>query len=108
MQSRFLSAALVASALANTAHAQDVNDLARRFGARSDVLQMSLSPSGRQIAYVAPAGNGERVMVVDIDKGGEPRPVISAEQGGGHLSWCKWPTDAQLICSLHVTASFDG
>lgn len=102
-----MAAALLAAGYAGTAAAQDVNDLARRFGSRSDVLQISLSPSGKQIAYLAPAGHGERVMVVDIDKGGEPRTALAVDQPGGHLSWCKWATEAQLICSLRITSPFE-
>ncbi len=99
-------AAILAGLLSHAAQAQDPADLARRFGARADVLQISLSPLGKQIAYIAPAGHGERVMVVDVDKGGEPRPVLAVDQPGGHLTWCKWPTETQLICNLRLTAPF--
>jgi pimeloyl-ACP methyl ester carboxylesterase len=98
--------ALLTLGLCGGANAQDANDLARRLGSRADVLGISLSPLGKQIAYIAPDGSGERVMVVDLDAGGNPRAVISVNQEGGHLTWCKWPTEAQLICNLRLTAPF--
>jgi dipeptidyl aminopeptidase/acylaminoacyl peptidase len=100
-------AAAAAVVLCGGARAQDVNDLARRFGSRTDILQISLSPLGKQIAYIAPAAHGERVMVVDVDKGGDPRPILAVAQPGGHLTWCKWPTETQLICNLRLTAPFE-
>lgn len=45
-------------------------------------------------------------MVVDVDKGGTPRTALAVEQPGGHLTWCKWPTESQLICNLRLTAPY--
>src|SRR3569833_1495296 len=84
-----IAIALFAATHVGGAAAQDVGDLAHRLGARSDVLQISLSPSGKQIAYIAPAGHGERVMVVYVDKGGDPRTALAVDQAGGHLTYCK-------------------
>jgi dipeptidyl aminopeptidase/acylaminoacyl peptidase len=106
IRTHWVAIGALAAGLGADARAQDVNDLARRFGSRSDVQQISLSPSGRQIAYIAPAGRGERVLIVDVDKGGEPKTALAVNQSGGHLTWCKWPTDAQLICSLRLTTAF--
>ena len=103
---RWIVFAILATSLASVGQAQDANDLARRIGSRPDVLQISLSPNGEQIAYIAPAGHGERVMVVDVDKGGVPRPILAVNQVGGHLIWCKWPTEAKLICELRLTTAF--
>lgn len=100
-------AAAVSVAVCGAARAQGVDDLAQRLGSRADVLQISLSPLGKQIAYIAPAGHGERVMVVDVDGGGAPKPILAVDQPGGHLTWCKWPTETQLICSLRLTAPFE-
>ena len=99
--------ALFAATHVGGAAAQDVGDLAHRLGARSNVLQISLSPSGKQIAYIAPAGHGERVLVVDVDKGGDPRTALAVDQVGGHLTYCKWATEAQLVCNLRVTSPFE-
>lgn len=97
-----------AVACGGVAQAQGVDDLAKRLGSRADVLQISLSPLGKQIAYIAPTALGERVMVVDVDKGGEPRTALAVDQPGGHLTWCEWPTEAQLICNLRLTAPYGG
>lgn len=105
-RTRWLVIAILAASVASIAQAQDAEDLARRFGSRADVLQISLSPQGKQIAYIAPAGHGEQVLVVDVDKGGAPRPILAVDQAGGHLIWCKWPTEAKLICDLRLTAAF--
>lgn len=94
------------AAVGGAVQAQGVDDLAKRLGSRADVLQISLSPLGKQIAYIAPTTLGERVMVVDVDKGGTPRTALAVEQPGGHLTWCKWPTESQLICNLRLTAPY--
>jgi acetyl esterase/lipase len=106
IRTTYIALALFALGLCGAAGAQDGNDLARRLGSRADLLQISLSPTGKQIAYIAPQGSGEQVMVVDVDEGGKPHPVIAVNQAGGHLTWCKWPTEAQLVCNLRLTAPF--
>ncbi|MGC1270251.1 MAG: S9 family peptidase [Croceibacterium sp.] len=83
--------------------AQLVN-LARRFGSRGSVLQISLSPSGRQVAFISPLpGAREQVEVVSMD-GGKPKVVMVVDQEGGNLAWCRWVTEENLVCGMRGTA----
>jgi len=77
--------------------------VARRYGSRGNVLQISLSPSGDKVAFISPLSGGrEEVQVVNV-AGGETASVMVAGQDGGHLDWCKWASDENLICNLYGT-----
>jgi dipeptidyl aminopeptidase/acylaminoacyl peptidase len=104
----WLSAAVLSMA-ASIAHAGTVEQLAAAFGNRGQVLQTSLSPSGNKIAFVAPMDQGgEAVFVVDLEKDGKPNAVFRISQEGAHLTGCRWPTEAQLICNMRATSPFNG
>lgn len=78
-------------------------NMARRFGSRGSVLQISLSPEGDKVAFIAPLSGGrEQVYVADV-AGGSPVSVMVAEQEGGHLAGCKWASQDYLICNLYGT-----
>ena len=91
------AAVLVSStAAAQVSLTQDASD----FGVRESVSTVDLSPSGSQVAYIAPAANGATVALVADVNGGPVRPVLKAAGGSERLSWCRFVTDARLICGF--------
>lgn len=99
---RFLAAASIAAMMAAVpAHAAD--SAAAKFGARPDVMAMSLSPDGKSIAYLAPLkGAGTAVMVASLTSGAAPKPVLSSSGEPDRLTQCNWSTDTRLVCQIYV------
>lgn len=85
---------------AGAAQAQE-NDLERRFGAQEGVAQVSLSPDGQQIAFVAPnKGLANDLYVVRIEDGSAPQRILRASGDPETLRWCRWATDARIVCQV--------
>ena len=99
MRGRFLWL-LGAGLVATTAQAQ-VDDVARRFGTLDGITQVSLSPDGQRIAFVAPnKGQANDLFVVEIADGAAPRRILRASGDPEILQWCRWATDARLVCQI--------
>jgi dipeptidyl aminopeptidase/acylaminoacyl peptidase len=97
-------------ATGSAAQAQAAADPAIKFGARADVMDISLSPSGTKIAYVS-AGPDHTEVVHVIDLNGEftPRPIAANREQIADLDWCEWATDTRLVCKVSGMAfSGDG
>jgi dipeptidyl aminopeptidase/acylaminoacyl peptidase len=77
------------------------DEVARRFGTLAGVTQVSLSPDGAKLAFVAPSkGQANDLYVVDIADGATPRRILRASGDPEMLSWCRWATDARIICQV--------
>lgn len=73
--------------------------VARRFGTLPGVTQVSLSPDGGKLAFIAPnKGQANDLYVVDITDGATPRRILRASGDPEMLLWCRWATDARLVC----------
>lgn len=100
---RGVRAALLAGVLVTApAMAQNAPDTAARdFGARSSVLDISLSPSGTKIAYIA-AGpeHSEVINVIDLAGDAKIVPVLQNTEKIGDFAWCEWATDIRLVCQV--------
>lgn len=96
-----LAGAAVTLAAPGVTFADPAIDLARKFGARESVQQVSLSPDGTKLAVIVPApSGGQALAVVDLAGDASLRPILKARGGGEELSYCRWATDAMLICSI--------
>jgi acetyl esterase/lipase len=97
-------------AFSSLAAAQEVTDQdAIRFGARADVLDISLSPSGDKIAFVAAGpGHTEVVNVIDFAGASVVKPVVTNSEKIGDIDWCQWASDTRLLCKLSGMAIGDG
>src|SRR4029077_12056648 len=76
-----LSAAIL-TASASSAQENKPFDAAAAFGAREGVANMSLSPDGKSVAYVAaPAGPGCALLTLDLAEGSKAHvaPVASGK-----------------------------
>ena len=97
-------AALLAAGLLLAAPvlAQDTTDpAARDFGTRASVLDISLSPSGTKVAYIA-AGpdHSEVINVIDLAGDAQIVPVLRNSEKIGDFAWCEWSTDVRLVCQV--------
>ena len=92
------SAALLLLCAASPPPADD----AALFGAREDVEDLSLSPDGTKVAYVAPAaGQGAALYVMGIEPGAKPRFVIRASGNPDRLAGCSWVSNDRLVCNVY-------
>lgn len=74
------------------------------FGLRETVQQMSLSPSGRKLAYISPVGSStEVIFVIDLGGSGQQDPIMKFDEPRGHLTQCDWATDDRLVCEAQFT-----
>jgi hypothetical protein len=84
-------------------HAQSLEELAARFGAREGVMSMSLAPDGAHAAIITPGPSGQLVMVIDLIAGGAPKPILRSSQASEQFSRCLWPTASRLVCYVSIT-----
>lgn len=86
--------------LAAPAGAEEIKDeAALRFGIRETVMHISLSPSGKRIAYVSAGPQHSEVLnVVDLEGDAAPRQVAANIEQVADLDWCSWATDVHLVC----------
>jgi dipeptidyl aminopeptidase/acylaminoacyl peptidase len=89
-----------ACAMAPIAHAQN-DDVARRFGTLAGTTQVSLSPDGQKLAFVAPSkGQANDLYIVDIGDGAVPRRILRSSGDPEFLRWCRWATIERLVCEI--------
>jgi acetyl esterase/lipase len=92
------SAPLSAQEIAAT---EDVVVTARAFGVRASVLDISLSPSGDKIAYIAAGPDStELVYVFALSGGFKDRLVAANREKFSDLESCEWATDSRLVCQV--------
>ena len=89
--------------------ASDAAEDAKRFGARSSVLDISLSPSGNKLAWIgAGEGYSEVLYVVDLTDGQGIRPITKNGGFNTDLAQCDWATDERLVCQVEGMSRLDG
>lgn len=97
-------ASLLSIALAvpfTPAQAETIEQSAEAFGARSSILDISLSPSGNKIAWIAPGPGSEEVLqVVDLAGDGTMRTILQNTGPESDLTNCDWATDTRLVCEV--------
>jgi len=79
-----------------------VSDAAKRFGAREDVRQISISPDGKHIAYIEPAADRSAAVIVANVATGELKAVMASSGNPERLRACHWTTDTRLICNFYM------
>lgn len=104
---RFFGATLLLAAWAmpvaadEATNTDDVALIARQFGFRESVLDISLSPSGNKIAYVsAGAGHTEVLNVIDLAGDAAPKTLVINSELLTDLDWCEWATESRLVCQI--------
>ncbi len=75
-------------------------DPADAFGARESIHDISLSPDGRRIAYLAPyQGQGSRLYTVDLATG-QPVQTTAVDGRTQRLGSCGWVSPERLVCMV--------
>jgi dipeptidyl aminopeptidase/acylaminoacyl peptidase len=100
------AALTVAFSAAPTVAAGPSTDPAAAFGARESVLSVSLSPSGRQLAFTSP-GPAYSTFLYTVDTTGDatPRQTLSADGKPERLSRCGWVSETRLVCTIFMIGS---
>ncbi len=76
-------------------------DAAARFGALEAVSDISLSPDGAHIAFIAPGTDGSAdLYVVTTTEGATPQNILHSSGDPETLQWCRWGTASRLVCQL--------
>jgi len=85
-------------------------DPAAAFGARESVLDVSLSPDGASVAYIAPdVGRGSRLYTLGLAKGSTAKLALSSDGKPYRLEHCSWVSNTRLACliyAVHVDPQF--
>lgn len=84
-----------------SAQDSEVEAVAAVFGARETVLDISLSPSGTKLAFIA-AGpeHTELLNVIDLAGDAKINRIAANSEIGGDLDWCEWADDTRLVCQI--------
>lgn len=104
----FVFAGLLASVSSHAfAEPTPRDEAAKLFGARPSVEDVSMSPDGTKVAYIAPrAGQGAAVFVASV-AGGEPTPVTSVNGDPERLFGCDWVANDRLACTVYAVVRAD-
>ncbi|MFM9977622.1 MAG: alpha/beta hydrolase family protein [Sphingomonadaceae bacterium] len=77
---------------------------AKLFGARAEISQVSLSPDGDKVAYLAADGaRGTAVHVVELTGAKVPRVILRASGDPEQIASCNWVSQTRLICNAYQT-----
>nr|WP_277923318.1 S9 family peptidase [Sphingomonas sp. CARO-RG-8B-R24-01] len=80
------------------------SDAARKFGAREEVQQVSLSPDGKRfVALLSDAKRGVRALVFTIDGSAPPAALLASSGEKEQVDYCEWANSNRLICGVSVT-----
>jgi dipeptidyl aminopeptidase/acylaminoacyl peptidase len=85
-------------------------EAAKRYGSRSSVIDISLSPSGSKLAWISPGpGHTEQLNVLDLEGDGAVRTIAGNSEINLDLSQCDWATDNRLVCAIYgITETNEG
>ena len=76
-------------------------DAAKAFGARPSVSNLTLSPNGENVAYLAPDdGPGTRVFAINLVGKRTRRLVLTSNGKPFHIRHCDWVSNDRLVCML--------
>ena len=77
-------------------------DPAAAFGARPSVLDLDLSPDGRNVVYVIPTtGQGSAVITQRLGPGEKPQVALSTNGEPDRIGGCNWVSNDRLVCVIY-------
>lgn len=97
-----LAAPFLAALPCGAALAAPAADNAMRFGAREFVQHVSLSPDGKQIAYVVPTSGAGTKIVTQAAEPNAPTKTVAAFDGIPERAVrCNWVSNQRLSCLIY-------
>src|SRR5580692_4977535 len=99
-----VAAGLLLASISCFSSAEPAFDAAKAFGSRPSVEDLSLSPDGMSVAYVAPAaGQGSMLFIQSLVKGAAraSKPILGATGKPERLGGCDWVSNQRLVCVLY-------
>ncbi len=84
--------------------AEPATDMARRFGALDFVIDVSLSPDGKHVAYVVPGSGQSTVVMVSGADGSDAKPIARAGGDPLRLEGCGWSANDRVVCKEYGVA----
>ncbi len=99
-----LNAAILAlSSGAVLAQSSEPIDPSAAFGARPSVIDLSLSPDGNKVAYIAPTeGQGSALYTLGLESGAKPKAALGADGKPFRLGRCNWVSNDRLVCRTYA------
>lgn len=92
--------------LAVPAHAA-ADELAVKFGARPSATGVTLSPNGRNIAYIAPYKNqGSALYVYNLDSDAGLKRILASSDEKELIERCNWIANDRLFCHIGSIARY--
>lgn len=106
----YVLAAAILAASNSSAQEDKTFDAAAAFGARQSVTNMSLSPDGKSVAYIAAiAGPGSAAITLDLAEGSKSHVALVASGKPERIGGCQWVSNERLVCLIYgVVPSGDG
>ncbi len=91
---------LLAMLVPAAAHAATAEEDAAKFGARSFVRDISMSPEGDKVVIVSPRpSGGEAAVVIDMNTA-VSTPILGSEGGEDKIRWCFFVLEDRVICQI--------
>ena len=84
------------------------DEAALRFGAREQILDVSLSPNGEMVAFITPGPKQSTVVQVSNIASGEAKAVNYADGNPLALSSCGWSSNSRIVCRQYGIAEREG
>jgi len=103
-------AALAALVLSSPVAAQQhtLAEDAAAFGARPAASQVSLSPDGHNVLYLTPGPGPKTYAVISDLASGKSNIVVSTDGKPESLSWCAYPSESRVVCSIYAIVDIMG
>jgi dienelactone hydrolase len=99
---RSVGAVAMAAVALFAVEANAQSDVARNFGARESVQQISLSPEGKRVAFVAPGPGQSAVLFIANVGGGEAKRILHSDGKPERIRACHWTSETRLVCQIHM------
>ncbi|WP_404712732.1 alpha/beta hydrolase family protein [Sphingomonas sp. MMS24-J13] len=84
-------------------------EIAAAFGARAAAEDVSLSPDGTKLSFIAPTtAQGSVLFVRDVADGALPRAILNSDGKLERLGSCNWASNKRLVCRVVGVADVQG